>query len=107
MFDWEHEITLHSMHRNWASSRSKGEFSWFFSICSENLGYIHELRRGWPFKTLVCSATSRLLSSYEGHYSNLLEVWEGNTGASRCEAGDPGSLSSFHIDIGIPINFKE
>ena len=27
--------------------------------------------------------------------------------ASRCEVGDPGTLSSCHTDIGIPINFQE
>ena len=31
---------------------------------------------------------------------------QGNTDASRGEAGDPGSLSSCHRDIGIPINFQ-
>ena len=38
---------------------------------------------------------------------NLLEAWQGNTDASRGEAGDPGSVSSCHSDIGIPINFQE
>ena len=50
---------------------------------------------------------SGLLSSYEGHLRNLLEAWQGNTDASRGETGDPGSLSSCHSDIGIPINFQE
>ena len=38
---------------------------------------------GWPFKTRVCSATSRLLSSYEGLLRNLHEAWQGNTDTSR------------------------
>ena len=32
---------------------------------------------------------------------------QGNTDTSRGEAGDPGSLSSCHRDIGIPINFQQ
>ena len=50
---------------------------------------------------------SGLLSRYEGHLRNLLEPWQGNTDASRSEAGDPGSISSCHSDIGITINFQE
>ena len=51
--------------------------------------------------------TSGLLYSYEGYLRNLLEAWQGNTDASRGEAGEPGSLSSCHSDIGIPINFQQ
>ena len=50
---------------------------------------------------------SELLSSYQGHLRNLLEAWQGNTDASQGEAGDPASVSSFHSDIGIPINFHQ
>ena len=49
----------------------------------------------------------KLLSSYEGHQRNLLEAGQGNTDASRSEAGDQGSLSTCHSDIGIPINFQK
>ena len=63
MFDWECRIALHEMQGNWASSLGKGEVSLFFSSCGGYLGYILELRRGWPFKTRVCSAMSELLSS--------------------------------------------
>ena len=51
--------------------------------------------------------TSGLLFSYEGHLRNLLEAWQGNTDASRGEAGNPMSLSSGHSDIGIPFNFQQ
>ena len=47
------------------------------------------------------------LSSYEGHLRNLLEAWQGNTDASRGEAGDQVSLSSCHSYFGIPINFQQ
>ena len=33
--------------------------------------------------------------------------WQDNTDASGGEVGDHVSLSSFHRDIGIPINFQE
>ena len=62
---------------------------------------------GMAFKTRICSVTSGLLSSYEGHLRNLFEAWQGNKDASRDEAGDPVSLSSCHRDIRIPINFQE
>ena len=71
MFDWEHGIALHAMKGNWASSRGDEEVSWVFSSCSEKLGYGLELRRGKSLKTFVCSATSGLLSSYDGHLRNL------------------------------------
>ena len=50
---------------------------------------------------------SGLLLCYEGHLRKLLEAWQGNMDASRCQVGDPGSLSGCHTDIGIPINFQE
>ena len=71
MFDWKHGIALHAMQGNRASFLGKSEVSWFFSSCVGKLGYILELWQGWPFKTRVCSATSGLLSSYNGHLRNL------------------------------------
>ena len=107
VFDWEHGITLYAMQGNRDSSRFEGEVSWSFSSFGGNLRYILELRRGWPFKTRVCSATSGLLSSYERHLRNLHEAWQGNSDTSQGEAGDRDSLSSCHSDIGIPIKFQE
>ena len=71
MFDWEHEIALHAMQGNRASSPGKGDVSWDFSSCGRNLGYIIELQWGWPFETPLCSAKSGLLSSCDGHLRNL------------------------------------
>ena len=95
------------MQGNRASHHGKAEVSLFFSSYGGNLVYILELWRYWPFKTSVCSATSGLLSSYEGHLSNLHEAGEGNTVASRGEAGDRRSLSSCHSDLGILSIFKK
>ena len=53
-----------------ASSRSKGEVSWFVSSCSGHLAYDLELRCGSTFKGRVCSATWGSLSIYEGHVRN-------------------------------------
>ena len=75
LFDWEEGIALHAKQRNWASSLSELEVSWFFSSCGGNMGYVLELRRGQPLKTLVCSVTSGLLSSYDGHLRNLNYAW--------------------------------
>ena len=71
MFDWEHGMALTSMQGNWASYHCEGEVSWVFLSCGRNVGYILEFRRGWPLETRVCSVTSLLLSSYDGHLWNL------------------------------------
>ena len=107
MFDGDNGIAVHAMQGIQASSRGKWEVSWFFSSCGGILGYVLELRRGWPLKTAVVSATSRLLSCYVGHLRNLFEAWQGNRDPSLGEARDPGSLSSCHRDIGVPINLQE
>ena len=107
VFDWEHGIALHGMQGNRSSSSGEGEVSWVLLSCNRNLEYIQELRRGWPFLTRVCSATSGLLSSYDGHLSNLNDAWQDITDASGGEAEEQASLSSWYSDIGVPINFQE
>ena len=69
--------------------------------------YVLELYRGWPFEAPLCSVKSGHLSCYDGHLRNLYYVWQDNTDASAGEVGDQASLSSFHRDMGIPINFQE
>ena len=71
MFDSEHGIALRTMQGNRGSSHGEGEVSWFFWSCGRNLGYILELWQGWPFETRACSATSGLLSTFDGHLRNL------------------------------------
>ena len=71
MFDWENWIPLHAMQGNRSSFPSEGDVSYDFSSCGRNLGYICELHRGWPFETILCSAKSGILCSYEGHLRNL------------------------------------
>ena len=71
VFNWEYDIALHKMQGNQASSPSEGYVSWDFSSCGRNVGYILELQGGWRFETLLCSAKSGLLSSYDGHLRNL------------------------------------
>ena len=107
MFDWEYGIALNAMQGNRASFPSERDVSYDFSSCGRIMGYIRELHRGWPFETPLCSAKSGLLCSYEGQLSNLKLAWQDNTDPSGGEVGDQGSLSSFHRDIGIPINFQE
>ena len=50
---------------------------------------------------------SGLLSSYDEHLRTLNWAWQDNADASGGEVGNQASLSSFHRDIGIPINFQE
>ena len=85
MFDWENAIALHAMQGNRVSSRGEGEVSWVFSSCGRHMVYIFELRRGWPFETRVCSVTSGLLSSYDGHLGKLNYACQENTDASGGE----------------------
>ena len=68
---WEHGIALHPVLGIRVSSRSEGDVSWVFLSCGRNLGYILELRQGWPFETRVCAETSGLMSSYDAHLRNL------------------------------------
>ena len=70
-FDWEHGIPLYAMQGNRASSCGEGEVSWVVSSYRRHLGYILDLRQGWPFENLVCSAKSGHLSSYDGYLRNL------------------------------------
>ena len=107
VFEGEDGIALHAMQGNQASSRGEVGVSRIFSSCCGNLWYILELRRGWLFKTRVCSVTSGLLSTYEGNLRNHHESWQGNTDVSRVDLGDQGPLSHCHSDIGIPINFQK
>ena len=46
VFDWVNGIALHAMQGNRASFPSEADFSYVFSSCSKNLGYIRELQRG-------------------------------------------------------------
>ena len=107
MFDREYGIALHAIQWNRASFPSEGDVSQDFLSCGRNLGYIRELERGWPFETPLCLEKSGLLCSYDGHLRNLNQAWQDNRDTSEGEVGDQGSLSSFHRDIGIPINFQE
>ena len=50
MFNGEYVIALHEMQGNQASSPSEGYVSWDFSSCGRNVGYMLELKRGWPSK---------------------------------------------------------
>ena len=70
-------------------------------------GVCSRVMAGKSLKTFVCSATSGLLSSYDGHIRNLNWAWQDNMDASGGEAGDQGSLSSWNSDIGIPIHFQK
>ena len=69
--------------------------------------YILELLRGWPFKTLVSSAKSGPLSSYDGPLGKLNYAWQENIDSSGGELGGQASLISWHSYIGIPINFHK
>ena len=62
---------------------------------------------GVAIEYLCLFRASGLLSSYDGHLRNLNYAWQDNTDASGGEAGDQGSLSSWHSDIRSLIHFQE
>ena len=88
IFDCEQGVALKVMHGTQSSSLGEGKVSYIFSSCDCNLGYILELRRGWPFTTRVCSATTGLLCNYEGNLRKLQEAWQCIMDASQGMAGD-------------------
>ena len=55
--------------------------------------------------TLFCEVRTPVYLGRTPQESKL--GFQDNTDASGGEVGDPASLSSFHRDIGIPINFQE
>ena len=65
----------------------------------------HHLARG------MCHGISRVVAGTWGIFSsyirNLNLAWQDNTDTSGGEVGDQVSLSSFHRDNGIPIDFHE
>ena len=67
----ENAFALHAMQGNRASSRGEGEVSCVFSSCGRHVGYILELRQGYPFSTGVCLVKSGHLSRYDGHLGKL------------------------------------
>ena len=78
----------------------------FLELHQESWVYTRD-KREWPFETPLCSVKSRHLCSYEGHLMNLNYAWQDNTDTTGGEVRDQVSLSSFHRDLGIPINFQE
>ena len=60
---------------------ARGNFHGFSRVAA-GPGVYSRVKAGMALKTRVCSATSGLLSSYEGHLRNLFEAWQGNRDAS-------------------------
>ena len=85
MFDWEYGIALQTMQGNRASSPGEEDSSCYFSSCGRNLGYILGLHPRWPFEIPLYSAKSGLLSSSDGHLTNLNQAWQDSTDASGGE----------------------
>ena len=107
VFDWEHGIALDAMQGNQAWSLTDWEVSLFFSSCGGNLGCILDFRWGFPFKTRVCSVTSGLLSSYDGHLGKLNYAWQENIEASGCELGGQASLIVGTVILGFLTIFQK
>ena len=84
MFEWEHEIAVHIMKGNQASSRGDGQVSCFFSSGARNLRYILDLGGDDPSKLLcvqrhqdsclVMKDTSGIFSRLGRAIQTVLEV---------------------------------
>ena len=70
-------------------------------------GVYSRVTAGMAIETRICSAKSGLLSSYDVHLGKLNYAWQENTDASGGEPGGQAALISWHIHIGIPINFHK
>ena len=106
VFDGEHCSALHAMPGNRASYCGDGKFHRFLELPREPAEYSWVMAGKILHRSCLFS-TLELLSIYKGYLRNLLEAWKGNTDASQIEAGDQGSLSTCHSDIGIHINFQK
>ena len=84
---------------------ARGKSHCFSLIVAGTWGIFLSYNGDGPSK-LMFSSTSGLLSSCEGHFSIFLKAWHGKRDVSGGERGDPGSHSSCHGDIGIPMNFQ-
>ena len=95
------------MQGNRASSVSERGSLIVFLVLKWVAGVCFRVTAGVDIKNFFCSATSGLLSSYDGHLRNVNWAEQDNTDTSGGEAGDQGSLSSWNNYIGIPIHFQK
>ena len=70
-------------------------------------GVYSRLTAGWPLETLLCSAKSGLLCSYEGHLRNLNKAWQDNKDASGGEVGTKGPFLVSKKILGFLSIFKK
>ena len=85
----------------------RGKSPGFSQVAVGTRSFLSSYDGDGPSKLVFVQRFSGLLSCCKGCLGFLLETWQGNRDASCDEAGDPGSLSSCHRDIAIPINFQE
>ena len=107
LFDWEQDIAVHAMQGNRASSLSKEEVSWVSRNARWEPRVHSRVTAGVAINNFCFFSDVRtpLWLRWTPQESKL--VLENNTDVSGGEAGDKGSLSSWHSDIGIPIHFQE
>ena len=70
-------------------------------------GVYSRVTAGMALQNSCLFSDVRTLFSCKGHLRILPEGWQRNRDASRGKVRDPVSRSSFHSDIGFPINFQE
>ena len=88
------------------SCPGEGEVSWFFSSCGRKLVFYSQVPMVRAVSLSWFDRTLGLLSSCQGLFGVLLELWQGNQDASRVEAGNPESGSCCHRDLGLHIDFQ-
>ena len=93
MFDAEHGTALEAMQVNQASFHcQRGNLMVFLDFRWEP-GVSFSVKTEMYFKHSCFSATSGLLSSFQGHLRILLESWQGCRDTSGVEEGDQVSTS--------------
>ena len=106
-FDWEHGTPQHAMQGIGPPLAARGKSHEFSRVAAGTWCIFSSYGGDGHLKLGFFSAKSGLLSSYDGHLGKLNYAWQENTDASGGEPGCQVSLISWHIYIGIPINFHE
>ena len=86
-------------------SRWRGRLMDFLELRQEP-GVYSRVMAGWNFNTRVSSATSALLSSYDGYIRNLISASHDNTDTSRSVEWHRGLLSNSTVILGFLTIFK-
>ena len=106
VFAWEHTIALQATQGNRVISRRGRSLMVFLDLRQTSAVY-SRVTAGMILQSSCLFNDVRTPVSLRGSPHESPRGLAGQYGRFSGEAGDPGSLSSCHSDIGIPINFQQ